>query len=457
MSPIKISTQSTTRIAIITIIIIVMFISRLTSKPSSFFHSSARRFGNNVQFAVASSFENNIPRNLSRRTTRSTLVAAFGTKPKGKTVMQQTTQQKIVAKTNKFLVEVPIETRLMSSSNDNDNDNDNALHETSRHALSQTPLGKDSASHLLNGLDVYTIYSKEEQNHPLSLYGLHSTEEHAQEIRYRRPILLLHGRTWSSVPVYHLLGGQEQAQKDQEPNDNNRSRSLMEALYEQGLQPYALDFRGFGGTPSDETNVVTPTICVRDVGYAMKYITKKHAFDCNDDDDDNKNEASGDRHHHQQHYLPVLLGWSQGALVAQLFAQKNPHTISKLILYGSIYDPLVSYPPIPLYANGTESLASASASASAHTTDDKVKNTFNSAIEDFTIEGSIPPEPATRFAQAALLSDPYKAQWSYLSQFNNLDPARISVPTLVVAGDQGEFYILNMQASIYKYQHKYEY
>lgn len=285
-------------------------------------------------------------------------------------------------------------------------------------AISQTPLGMEPASHLLNGLDVYTIYSNDDQKHPMSLYGIHSNNNQ-EEIRKRRPILLLHGRTWSSVPVYHLLGGQDQ--KTIDGGNNNKSRSLMEALYNQGLQPYALDFRGFGGTPSDQSDVVTPHTCVCDVECALDFITRKHSVPADDD-------IVGHQH------LPVLLGWSQGALVAQLFAQKHAHQISKLILYGSIYDPLVSYPPIPLYVNGTG--ASSDGQSGGR---NKIKNTFNAAIEDFTIEGSIPPEPATKFAEAALLSDPFKAKWSYLSQFNNLDPARINVPTLVVAGDQGEY------------------
>lgn len=54
-------------------------------------------------------------------------------------------------------------------------------------------------------------------------------------------------------------------------------------------------------------------------------------------------------------------------------------------------------------------------------------------MEDFTIEGTIPPEPARIFAEAALLADPVKAVWKHMYQFNNLDPARVHVPTLVVS------------------------
>ena len=300
-------------------------------------------------------------------------------------------------------------------------------------ALSQTPLGMDSASHLLDGLDVYTIYSNDGQKHPISVYGIHSknqTEEFQKDGIQRRPILLLHGRTWSSVPVYHLLGGSQSSSGQPQGNgggEGQKSRSLMESLHAKGLQPYALDFRGFGGTPSDDTNSVTPNTCVCDVGYALDFITKKHA--------PTNAENIGDHHCH----LPALLGWSQGALVAQLFAQKSPQLISKLILYGSIYDPLLSYPPMPLYVNGTDT-----------SNEERIKNTFNAAIEDFTIEGSIPPEPATKFAEAALQSDPYKAKWTYLSQFNNVDPARISVPTLVVAGDQDPYAPMRVQVSLFE-------
>ena len=113
--------------------------------------------------------------------------------------------------------------------------------------------------------------------------------------------------------------------------------------------------------------------------------------------------------------------------------------ISKLILYGSIYDSQVRYPRQPLFINGTDA-------------DDlplMVKNSFNGAIEDFTVEGSIPPAAAIEFAEAALLADPLKAQWNYLCQFNNCDPARIHVPTLVVAGDQDPYAPLRVQSELF--------
>ena len=46
-------------------------------------------------------------------------------------------------------------------------------------------------------------------------------------------------------------------------------------------------------------------------------------------------------------------------------------------------------------------------------------------------------------------SDPYKAHWKYLCQFNNLDPARVHVPTLVVAGDKDPYAPLRVQADLF--------
>lgn len=182
----------------------------------------------------------------------------------------------------------------------------------SSNAIQETPLFKD-APQLLNGLDTYAVEA--EDGHPLSVYGIQS-----KVVDYnceKKPILLLHGRTWSSVPVYHLRGGKNADEK-------HHSRSLMESMIENGLQPYAMDFRGFGGSPSDSTDQVVPNRCVADVECVLKWIIEKHKLDGN--------------------HLPALLGWSQGALVAQLFVQTRAQLVSKLILYGSIYDPLVRYP-----------------------------------------------------------------------------------------------------------------
>ncbi|CAB9507368.1 expressed unknown protein [Seminavis robusta] len=290
--------------------------------------------------------------------------------------------------------------------------------------LGQTKEGVD----LLDGLDVYSVPALQD-HHPLAVYGLDSTNPTSNNTTKRYPILLLHGRTWSSVPVYHLLGGNNNVSqflnKSEENDDHDEtvheSRSFMEALLEKGLQPYALDFRGFGGTPADDTGYVEPHRCVQDVQTVLQWMAKRHNTNTNT----NTNVE-----------MPALLGWSQGALVAQLVAQFHPTSVSKLILYGSIYDPLVRYPREPLYQVNLPNTS-------------QITNTFNDAIEDFTVQGSIPPAPAALFAQAALVSDPVKAVWKHSYQFNNCDPARVHTPCLVVAGDQDPYAPLHVQQDLF--------
>jgi pimeloyl-ACP methyl ester carboxylesterase len=309
-------------------------------------------------------------------------------------------------------------------------------------------LGSKEGAALLDGLDIYSVPALDD-HHPLAVYGLDSTTTSTTTTtstnlgggftKQRHPIVLLHGRTWSSVPVYHLLGG-NWTQQSRLPNtassnatsDSHESRSLMEALLHMGLQPYAMDFRGFGGTPSDDTGYVEPLRCVKDVQSVLLWIAQRHGTPL-----EQVGEAPDIRPAiSDASVMPALLGWSQGALVAQLVAQYHPEALSKLVLYGSIYDPLVRYPREPLYRINEPNAS-------------RTPNTFNDAIEDFTVQGTIPPEPARLFAEAALVSDPVKAVWKHLYQFNNCDPARVHVPTLVVAGDQDPYAPLHVQQELF--------
>ena len=58
-------------------------------------------------------------------------------------------------------------------------------------------------------------------------------------------IVLLHGRTWSALPNFDLHAAGQRV-------------SLMDALVARGYAVYALDARGYGGTPRDSTGWLTP-------------------------------------------------------------------------------------------------------------------------------------------------------------------------------------------------------
>ena len=106
-------------------------------------------------------------------------------------------------------------------------------------------------------------------------------------------VVLLHGRTWSSLPDFDL----------QVPGED---LSLMDGLLVEGFSTYALDARGYGGTPRDETGWLTPDRATRDAQAVLRWV----------------GERTGD--------LPALFGWSYGSMVAQLTAQRAGELVSGL-------------------------------------------------------------------------------------------------------------------------------
>ena len=182
---------------------------------------------------------------------------------------------------------------------------------TARSSVDDTPLDCQAGAALLRGLEVHTVPAADD-GHPLAVYTVREEEEEdddedaARERRRRVPVLLLHGQTWSSVAVYHLAGG---------GGDMGEDRSLLRALHRtQNIQPYAMDFRGFGGTTKDASGLAEPLRCVADVVSVLDWLHERHGA-----------AASTP-------IRPALLGWSHGALVAQIAAQRHADALSKLIL-----------------------------------------------------------------------------------------------------------------------------
>ncbi len=75
-------------------------------------------------------------------------------------------------------------------------------------------------------------------------------------------VLLLHGRTWSSIPDFDL----------QVPGEK---LSLMDGLTAQGFAVYALDARGYGKTPRDDSGWLTPNRAEADVAAVLTWIGKR--------------------------------------------------------------------------------------------------------------------------------------------------------------------------------------
>ena len=360
---------------------------------------------------------------------------------------------------------------------------------SSSSCINDTALLRDAGyNDLLKGLDVHTV-SSEMDDHPLAVYSIQQQPEDKDDSIARTPVLLLHGRTWSSVPVYHLIGNKENNDNNNNNYDEDNNFSLMEALYNTGyIQPYTMDFRGFGGTPKDNDGYVEPLKCVRDVISVLKWVHQN-----NHETTEAAGEGGPPPTSPPPTSPPALLGWSHGALIAQIVAQRHPEHLSKLILYSSIYNPNIKYSIPPPYEDSIEkkqrqssssnsssnsSQSSSSATLLGHTDHDDfplhemtAPNEYDLAMADFTnyfdtfkpastssSTGTTnttqqqyqPPKSAKLFANAALISDPIKAQWWNLHQLNECHPSQVtSTPTMVIVGDNDPYSPSILQAELF--------
>jgi pimeloyl-ACP methyl ester carboxylesterase len=218
---------------------------------------------------------------------------------------------------------------------------------------------------------------KADDGHELRLWLLEPAEPNAD----RRAIVLVHGRTWSSLPDFDLRVG------------DDVSLSLMHALAARGIAAYALDLRGYGGTSRDASGWLEPNRAAADLFAALEHVKQREG------------EA------------PDLFGWSMGALVAQLTVQQHPQAARSLILYGYPRD----------LDKRTVDEPSPAAPA-------KQANTEDAARSDFITKGTISEAAIGAYVNQALAADPVKVDWRALAQFDALDAAVIAVPTLVIYG-----------------------
>jgi pimeloyl-ACP methyl ester carboxylesterase len=202
-----------------------------------------------------------------------------------------------------------------------------------------------------------------------------------------RSLVLVHGRTWSSLPDFDL----------HVPGDN---LSVMDAFVARGYDVYAIDLRGYGATPRDPSGWLTPDRAAADVNAVISWV--QHRSSLKD--------------------KPALVGWSRGSMVAQLAAQKYPDAISALVLFGR---PLRD----TVFAADTRS-----------TTAPQTSNTAAAAASDFITPGSISRPAIDAYVHQALASDPVLAEWRNLDEFNALDAARVTVPTLLMIGQFDPYY-----------------
>lgn len=216
-----------------------------------------------------------------------------------------------------------------------------------------------------------------DDNHALRLWSLAPPTKLAD----RPAIVLVHGRTWSGLPDFDLRVG------------DDPSLSLMHALARLGFATYALDLRGYGGTERDASGWLTPDRAAADLAATLAFVREREG------------------------QAPAVLGWSFGALVAQLCVQRSPDAASALILYG--------YPRDPDEHSKT---------SEAKGEPPRAANNEVAARSDFITEGTISEQAIAAYAKASVAADPIRVDWAAGQQFNALDPTQVKIPTLVIHG-----------------------
>ena len=233
------------------------------------------------------------------------------------------------------------------------------------------------------------------QRHTLEVDGQALTLWFKEPAERKGAILLIHGRTWSSLPNFDLHVAQEE-------------RSVMSRLTAAGYAAYALDLRGYGASPRDATGWLTPDRASADVAAALAWIARREGQPA------------------------ALLGYSMGSVVAQLTAQRRPDLMTALILFA--------YPRDPDNPQRIEPPAAAPP---------REVNTRQRAASDFISPAVTPPAVVEAYVTAALVSDPIRVDWRAQEQFAELDPTKIRVPTLVLHGERDPLTPLVAQARLF--------
>jgi pimeloyl-ACP methyl ester carboxylesterase len=215
------------------------------------------------------------------------------------------------------------------------------------------------------------------QRHAVAADGFTLTVWEKSPRKPRAAILLVHGRTWSALPNFDLQA---------------EGRSVMDHLAAAGYAVYAVDLRGYGATPRDSSGWLTPTRAADDVAAVLRWI-------------------------HAQRRLksrPALLGYSRGAHVALFVAQRDPETLSSLVLYA-----LPGVGPI--------------AASSGPAEPPRRPTTRVAAAEDFITPGAASRDVIEAYVAEAVAANPVRVDWRNEDEFL-FDAGKVMAPTLLLYG-----------------------
>jgi pimeloyl-ACP methyl ester carboxylesterase len=177
----------------------------------------------------------------------------------------------------------------------------------------------------------------------------------------------------------------------------------MDALVSRGYAVYALDQRGYGGTPRDATGWLTPDRAERDVATVLDWVATRESRPL-------------------RPRMLALLGYSRGAMTAMLVAQRHPEKVDAVILYGFPYD-----------------VAGPHTAPADPMAPPRLRTTAVAAGEDFISPQATVPGLKEAYVRAALADDSIRVDWRQESQFDALEPRALHSPTLLLSGERDPY------------------
>ena len=119
--------------------------------------------------------------------------------------------------------------------------------------------------------------------------------------------------------------------------------------------------------------------------------------------------------------------------MAHLTAQTRGVSISSLILFGFTMEPGVDYPAVPVPAKPA-----------------RIKTTRADALADFISPQVTPPAIMSAFVAQAMAADPIRMDWIKEEEFNDLEPARLTMPTMILHGSRDPGVPLDITARFFQ-------
>jgi len=245
------------------------------------------------------------------------------------------------------------------------------------------PLGAQRGAPAAAPLNTPERLTVPSDGHPMTVWA----RRPAPPATVKGSVLLVHGLTWSGRPDFDLqvpgLGLQ---------------RSVLASLAANGFNAYAIDLRGYGETPRDNTGWLTPTRAAKDVANVLGWIGQQNP----------------------RLPAPALVGWSRGAAISMLTAQQASNRLSALVLFGFVFDPDAKFLDTETVPEKPQ----------------REPNTRENAASDFISPDVTSPALVNAFVEQALKADPVHIDLKGDPEYNLLKVPKVTVPTLVLYGER---------------------